>query len=190
MMQPKHANACPAWADRIAECAGETDGGGQWSAVAAHVKTCAGCAQAAEELSALRRALRALPARQTSPAFESCLAARLAGLDAQRERASWRTQWADWWHGHRAVRPALALGAMTLALAGAAFFGHVAPVTVHTLPAVSAPDLGLVSHCVEQHRTEAAAQPLSDLSAQNLAAQVDGGASADASAGAANEDGL
>lgn len=190
-MEPINAAACSEWAKQIAEYADGTVAGNSLARVAAHLEMCAGCAQAYKELAALRRGLSALPARQTSPHFEARLAARLADLDTQRERASWRTKWADLWQaGPRLARPALALGAMTLALAGAAFFGHVTPVPISTPPSVLAADHALVSHCVEEHRTEAAAQPLSDLSAQNLAAQVDGAAPADAAVIAANEDGL
>ena len=190
-MEPKYTAACPAWAERIAERADGTLPGGRLASVTAHLEACTGCAQAAEEMAVLRRAVSALPVRPTSPHFEARLAARLAAVEAQRERASWRTMWAEAWQGGpRAVRPALALGAMTLVAVGAAFFEHVTPTLVSAPPVSLAADHALVSHCVEQHRTEAAAQPLSDLSAQNLAAQVDRASSADASAGTANEDGL
>lgn len=190
-MEPKHTSACPAWAAQIAEQGEGTPPGEQAARVTAHLDTCAGCAQAAQETAVLSRALGALPARQTSPYFEARLAARLADMERQRARASWRTRWADWWQGApRAVRPALALGAMSLVAMGAAFFEHIAPMPLSPPPSAIAADHGLVSHCVEQHRTEAAAQPLSDLSAQNLAAQVDGASAADTSAGMTNEDGL
>jgi hypothetical protein len=191
IMEPINAVACSEWTALIAERANGTLAGKSLARVAAHLDTCAGCAQMAEDMAALRRALGALPARQTSPHFEARLAARLADRDAQRKRASWRTRWAEAWQaGPRAVRPALALGAMALVAGGAAFFEHVTPTAIVTPPSALAADPALLSHCVEQHRTEAAAQPLSDLSAQNLAAQVDGASSADASAGMTNEDGL
>lgn len=190
-MEPKNTSACPQWAGLIAEWASEAERSGRPASVTAHLKTCAGCAQMAEELAVLRRALGALPARQTSPQFEAQLAARLAAADAHRERVSWRARWADLWQaGPRLARPALALGAMTLAAVGAAFFEHVTPTAISAPPSVTATDTSLVSHCVEQNRTEAAAQPLSDLSAQNLASQEDGSAPADADEGTANEDGL
>lgn len=189
-MELKHTNACPKWAEQIAGLADGTLTGKEAARVTAHVQACPACAQAVKETAALRQALRALPPRQTSARFEANLAARLAETDAQRERASRQTRRGSAWQAKsRFARPALALAAMAT-LAGAAFFGHVTPQTLSSLPPVAAPDAGLVSHCVEQHRTEAAAQPLSDLSAQNLAAQVDASASAGAETGAANEDGL
>ncbi len=194
-MELKNTAACPQWAEQIASLADGTLEGKEAARATAHVQACPACAQTVKETAALRQALRALPPRQTSARFEANLAARLAETDAQRKHASWQTRWGIAWQAKpRFARPALALAAMT-ALAGAAFFGHVTPQTLSTLPPVAAPDAGLVSHCVEQHRTEAAAQPLSDLSAQNLAAQVDGSASADATMGGAeadgaNEDGL
>lgn len=190
-MEPKHTRPCREWAEPIAEWAGGSGTDKQTGQVAAHLQTCARCARAAEEQSALHLALSALPARPTSPAFEARLAARLADSGTQKQRASWRTHWSDWWQAApRLARPALALGAMTLVAAGAVFFEHVTPPATPPVPLTMAADAGLVSHCVEQHRTEDAAQPLSDLSAQNLAAQVDDGSSGDANANMASEDGL
>lgn len=189
-MEPTHTDACPKWAEQIA--AGmDAEGQSLPSALTAHLATCAGCAQAARETAALKGALGALGSRPPSAQFEARLAARLASAEARREQRSWRTYWAGLWPpAPRVLRPALALGAMSLALGGAALFGHLPPPTVTTPPGALAADRSLVSHCVEQHRTEADAQPLSDLSAQNLASQMDGGAPADAGAGAASEDGL
>lgn len=190
-MEPKHTAACPEWAAHISEAASGTGESARRAQVTAHLQTCAGCARFAEDLSVLRGALGALPARPTSASFEARLAARLAAANAEREEKSWSARWAGLWQvAPRGLRPALALGAMSVALAGTAFFAHLPATTLTTPPVSLTVDGSLVSHCVEQHRTEAAAQPLSDLSAQNLAAQEDGSAPLDATANAASEDGL
>ncbi len=190
-MEQTHTPVCPEWAERIAEHAEGTLTGKRGEPVTAHLETCAGCAQAAQELAVLSRTLRALPAYQTSPAFEARLAARLADMDRQRDQGSWQSRWAALWQGGpRLVRPALALGALSLVTGSAVFLTHLTPITVSTPPSALAADHALVSHCVEQHRTEAAAQPLSDISAQNLAAHVDSASVADAGTGSGTEDGL
>ncbi len=156
----------------------------------AHLSACPACAALAQELGAQRRALRALPVRPTSPEFEAKLAARLAALEAPRPALSFRVSALSWPRAAvRFARPTLALGAAVAVAVGVALFERPA-FTPGLSAAQTAADRSLVSHCVRQHQTDASALPLSDPSAQNLAAQVDEGAAAPLGGVSAGEDTL
>lgn len=156
----------------------------------AHLSACPACAALAQELQAQCRALRALPVRQTSPEFEAKLAARLAALDAPRPALTSRVSAWRWPQAAmRFARPTLALGAAVAVAVGVALFERPAFTPV-LAPTQAAADRSLVSHCVRQHQTDASALPLSDPSAQNLAAQVDDANAASLDAATAGEDAL
>lgn len=143
--------------------------------VRAHLEQCAACARLAEDFRALGRLLHGLPAAQMTAGFESDLAARLAHARRPSPLTSWLRRIAGTLRPVPARRPALALGAALLVTAGVVMHPQpLGPITPGPItPATVSFDQPLVTHCVEQHRSDAAAQPLSDIAAQNLATQLD-----------------
>lgn len=144
--------------------------------VHAHVEECKSCARLADDFRTMGRLLNTLPTAQTSAGFENRLAERLAQARRPSPLASWlRRAGGVLWPASFHLRPALALGAAIVVTAGVVFH----PSQLDTLqPSPPAPvsagfDNPLVTHCVEQHRSYVAVQPLSDLAAQNLATQID-----------------
>ncbi len=146
--------------------------------VQAHLAHCPACAQLAQDFRAMRGLLRGLPKSETSSDFEAALTARLAqtrpaspAVARMRRLSSARLAPPSLW------RPALALAAAAAVVAGVAFFPspQIPSVPTPQPPAVS--DGALLAHCVQQHRSYVAAQPLSDIAAQNLANQLDNSAS-------------
>ena len=104
-----------------------------------HVASCAVCAQAAQELTATRNLLRALPAREPSANFEAMLAKRLADTALQPRRESWRASASEWMSGlwkTPSLRPAFAVGAAALALM---------PFAMIALRATTRPDIATVT---------------------------------------------
>lgn len=149
--------------------------------VQTHAAACAECAQVQRQLSALRCALRSLPAPGPSAGFDAALAERLA-LTRRPATLSGAALWKDrlaWLFVNppaRRLRPVLALGAA--ATASGLFFltTPAAPPAPTTLPAAvpaAAVDHAFVAECVAQRRREAAGEPLADLAAQNLAGHLD-----------------
>jgi hypothetical protein len=161
--------------------------------VQAHVAGCADCGQVRREVEALTQALGALPAHKPSAGFDAALAQRIALT--RRPQAAPETWWETWmetWHERMArasgpaparLRPALALGFAVTAVGAVALFPQfisqqeVRP-PAPLIPAARAADHAFVADCVAQRRRDAAGEPLADLSAQNLAGNLDGAAPA------------
>lgn len=149
--------------------------------VQTHAAGCAECAQIQRQLSALRGALRSLPAPGPSAGFDAALAERLAltrrpaalsGAAVWKERLSGIFGNLPAWR----LRPALALGAAAAA-SGLFFLSTPTAPPVLTTPPAAVPaavvDHAFVAECVAQRRREAAGEPLADLAAQNLAGHLD-----------------
>jgi hypothetical protein len=119
----------------------------------------------AEEFQSLTRALHGINSEQPSLNFDDNLAAKLAKLPKPGRRfrflpASIRDMFVL--APRRVLRQSLAFSAAAAIAAGGAFFligGHQ--------NVGDTPDT-LLTTCLQQHRVDAAAQPLSDLSAQAL----------------------
>ncbi|MDQ2686840.1 MAG: zf-HC2 domain-containing protein [Armatimonadota bacterium] len=144
--------------------------------VHAHLEECESCQRLAEDFRTMGRLLNGLPTAQTSAEFEGQLAERLAQARRPSPLASWlRRAGGVLWPAPTILRPALALGAAMLVTMGIVFH----PSQLDTLqpspptPVSAGFDNPLVTHCVEQHRSYVAVQPLSDIAAQNLATQLD-----------------
>lgn len=163
--------------------------------VQAHVADCAGCGQVRRDMETLVHALGALPARKPSAGFDSALAQRIAlTRRPQATRQTWAQTWLGAWRARTArasgpaparLRPALALGLAVTAVGAVALFPQltrqqevIPPAPL--VPAARAADHAFVAECVAQRRRDAAGEPLADLSAQNLAGNLDGTAPADA----------
>lgn len=145
--------------------------------VRTHLDGCPECARLAQELQTLGGLLRSLPAAQTSADFDAGLARRIARTRRPSPAQVWLQRIGNaLCPSPTLLRPALALGSAAAAAAvavGVVYFER--PITPPPVPLVSTSiDRPLVSQCVEQHRSYVAAQPLSDIAAQNLASQVDG----------------
>ncbi len=161
--------------------------------VQAHVAGCADCGQVRREVEALTQALGALPAHKPSAGFDAALAQRIA-LTRRPQAApqTWREKWIETWHERMArasgpaparLRPALALGFAVTAVGAVALFPRFIPQQevrppAPLIPAARVADHAFVADCVAQRRRDAAGEPLADLSAQNLAGNLDGAAPA------------
>ena len=158
--------------------------------VHAHLEECASCNRLAADFRAMGLLLHGLPTAQMSAAFDSRLAERLAQTRRPSPLASWlRRAGSVLWPAPSVRRPALALGAAMLVTAGIVFHPQpLGPVAPGTTPSAAAFDTPLVTHCVEQHRSYVAAQPLSDIAAQNLATQLDSSGSLTSDGSAAPEE--
>lgn len=121
-----------------------------------HLDQCPACAQQAQGMMEMRQALRALPHRQTSPMFEARLAERLAQAQHPVRRGAWWSRLAP--PTPLLLRPALALGAVTLAVAGAAFLHPWGPAATVATPTDDYNNL--ISQSVALHQRDVAAQPL------------------------------
>lgn len=154
----------------------------------AHLAECEACVRLTQEMEATRLLLRALPAQRTSSEFELRLANRLAKTRQPREM-DWRQRiWASLSPPPRLLRPALALGAAAAAVVGAILYPWQSPPP--SPPVSTASESALVSQCVAQHQSDVAAQPLSDLAAQNLTAHLNDAVTTDPSADPVAEDNL
>ena len=146
---------------------------GRRAQVQAHLAGCAECARLSREIAATRGLLRALPPRQTSAQFEARLAERLA--QARRARAL-RTPGRSGWRPACGCRRAPCARRWPCARrrrrsSGVALYPTPTPVPPPA-PAPAVSESALVSQCVAQHQSAAAAQPLSDPAAQNLTASL------------------
>lgn len=141
--------------------------------VQTHVSQCAACGPLLHDLEALRRKMQALPTRQPSANFEAALAQRLALTRRPEKRQTWRDKIAGALRRPAPLlRPALALGIAVTAVGGVLLLpSH--PRVVATPAAVRSADHAFVADCLAQRRSDAAGEPLGDLSAQNLAGHLD-----------------
>ncbi|MEO7718791.1 MAG: zf-HC2 domain-containing protein [Capsulimonas sp.] len=162
----------------------------QSSQVESHLAECASCRTFAQEMKVISQGVAALPRRQTSAAFDTVLAARLA--EAQRVAAAkpaWRRALDNlFFTPQQALRPGLAVCGVAAAMGVAVFFSpHIAPPAI-TPPQAQTDDGAMVAQCIEQHRSDVSAQPLDDWSAQNLSQQFDSKAPAAPSAVSLSEE--
>jgi len=155
--------------------------------VQTHLANCIACSTMSRELQSLRQMLQGLPTRQPSTQFEARLAQRLALTRRPQKRLMWRDRLARTFQAPALrLRPALALGFALSAVAVVLWTPqHLA--SPPDTPAAHVMDRAFVADCVAQHRREAAAEPLADLAAQNLAGHLD---NAPAPATAASDAGL
>lgn len=145
--------------------------------VQTHLAECGSCRSVSRELLSLRQMLQGLPTLQPSAQFEAKLAQRLALTRRPAPRISWQvslqSRLRETFHRPAAaLRPALALGFGLSAIAAAIWIPQF-QVTPPDAVAVRVADRAFVADCVAQHRREAAAEPLADLAAQNLAGHLD-----------------
>ena len=152
----------------LTEFADDTlDAGTAWQ-VQTHLSGCDSCRMLHRELASVTKLLHTLPAAAPSAGFDAALAQRLALTRRPAAPASmFRTQGM-----FRRLRPAFAL---SLALAAGTFaaFSPGHPPKSPAVPSAHAADPAFVADCVAQHRRDAAAEPLADLSAQTLAGNLD-----------------
>lgn len=118
---------------------------------------------------------------EPSAQFDAALAQRLALTRRPQPRLTWRDNFAHAWrqtfHSPRPLlRPVFALVALT-AVASIALLPQ-RPATPGMEPPVvtRSVDRSFVADCVAQRRQDAAAEPLADLAAQNLAGHLDNAA--------------
>lgn len=142
--------------------------------IAKHLPTCASCRQLVEDFRANVNLLGSLPLKQTSTAFDSALARRLAAIQEERARRSWLAGIADAFRPSRTNvwRPAFATVAAVVIVGGGIY--STFPRTQIITPPPTA-NSALIDQCVAEHRNYAESQPLSDFSAQTLADQEDDG---------------
>jgi len=146
--------------------------------VQTHLSNCPDCHRISREFQALRGILQSLPTQGPSAEFEAKLSQRLALTRIPEKKSTGKgLQWRDRLlapfqpRGLR-IRPALAFGFVVVAAAAFVWVPQhraAAPPS----PASLAMDQTFVSDCVAQHRRETAAEPLTDLAAQNLAGHLD-----------------
>ncbi len=170
----------------LSEFTDETlDASAAWQ-VQTHLSGCAECARISRDFEASKRLLQALPSAVPSAGFDAALMQRLAFT--RRPVAppqTWRTKIAAVFAAPpRSLRPALALGAAVMAGSAVLLFPVHPPKPIPALVVRSA-DPAFVADCVAQHHWDTAAEPLADLSAQNLAGNLDNPAAPDPSSGAA-----
>ena len=138
------------------------------SVVQSHIGQCAECAKLASDFQSLTEALGNVPSKQPSLNFDGNLAKRLAELPKPSAKphlsfSNLRSVLSV--SPRRVIRQTLAFTAV-VALGGLFLALNMRSATVDNS------DI-LLAHCVQQHRIDAAAQPLSDLSAQALSARPD-----------------
>ena len=148
----------------------------EWQAQG-HLARCEECALTLREARAVKNVLKAAPRPEVSANFEARLAARRAAQKKPSRRAAWGESWrsrvaAVMTLPTAALRPALAAGVAATLIGGAILGNQVwhGPAPLNAAPAAA--NL-LVTHCVAQHRSYAAAQPLADPAAQNLLAHLE-----------------
>jgi hypothetical protein len=139
--------------------------------VKSHISKCLPCAKKAGDFDTVRRLLREMPKLETSAQFDDKLFQKLAELPQTDKKPglSFRGVWSDLWFAHRGgLQRGLAFAVGCLAVGGLTIFANL-----NTRHSGEKADTALLNLCVEQHRIDSAAQPLSDPSAQNLAAGQD-----------------
>ncbi len=160
------------------------DAGTAWQ-IQNHLAECSACAEVSRNMHEVSGLLRALPTQKTSTLFDAKLAERIALVRRPERRPSWSARLRRWFAPSPSrLRPMLGLGAAAAGIAGVAFFAQPRVIVPQPLAPTAASDGSLVSHCLQQHRSDVAAQPLSDWAAQDLAGHLD---SADNAAPAAPE---
>ena len=171
--------------------------------VQTHLAACTACTQLSRDLLTMRQALQALPTRHPSDQFDAKLAQRLAltrrpQLDVPRRSPLAVTRQGRLAGIFRAIglpaasrhlRPALALGFALTAIAAAVWVPQYQGPSPDS-SAVHLADKAFVADCVAQHRRAAAAEPLADLAAQNLAGNLDTTPASDSYAPKASDTGL
>ena len=148
--------------------------------VDSHLASCPDCRRMADDFRANKSVMSSMPLRQTSSAFDSALAQRIAAINDQRAKRSWLDRLADALRPSRTNvwRPAFAtMSALAVVGMSVVFLTPTPIVPRQTAPSVT--DTALIQQCVVQHRSYAEAQPLGDFSAQTLAQQYDGDGDAD-----------
>jgi anti-sigma factor RsiW len=136
----------------------------QSARIQAHLAGCASCAESVQAMHTVRQTLQGLKRNQTSAHFDSALAARL--VQTHHERRTWADRW-EAFTAPRRLRPALALGLTTCAVAGALFLHTTTPPLTAAQPNE---DAALISQCVAVHQRDVAAQPLTDPTAPGVSA--------------------
>ncbi len=160
----------------LSEFADETlDVSTAWQ-IQTHLAGCEACHELSREFQGLRGMLHSLPVRQPSAQFEASLAQRLAFTRRPETQLPWRDRLSSAFPFGLRLRPALALG-FALSSAAAFLWLPIHPSSAPAVPAAHGMDQAFVADCVAQHRREAAAEPLADLAAQNLAGHLDNTAS-------------
>lgn len=160
-----------------------------------HLAACTACTKVSRDLLSIRQALQALPNLQPSNEFDAKLAQRLALTRRPPLVVTRQGRLAGIFRTialpplGRRLRPVLALGFALTAIVAAVWVPQY-----HAPPpdssAVRLTDKAFVADCVAQHRRAAAAEPLADLAAQNLAGNLDTAPASDTYAQKASDTGL
>jgi anti-sigma factor RsiW len=146
--------------------------------VQTHLAGCTACTKVSRNLLSMRQALQALPTRHPSNEFDAKLAQRLALTRRPPLVVTSQGRLAGIFRTivlpttGRRLRPVLALGFALTAIAAAIWVPRY-PGPTPDSSAVRLADKTFVADCVAQHRRAAAAEPLADLAAQNLAGNLD-----------------
>lgn len=149
------------------------DAGTAWQ-IQNHLAECSACAEVSRNMQEVSGLLRALPTQKTSALFDAKMAERLALVRRPEPRPSWQARLRRWFAPSPSrLRPMLGLGAAAAGIAGVAFFAQPRVIVPPPLAPTVVSDGSLVSHCLQQHRSDVAAQPLSDWAAQDLAGHLD-----------------
>jgi anti-sigma factor RsiW len=144
---------------------------GRAADVARHLPDCSECSNLLEDFRANKARLSSMPLRQTSTGFDAALAQRIAAINQQRTQRSWLAGLAEAFKPSRTNiwRPAVASIAAVGIVIGSVMWSSVTP----THPPQPNADPALIQQCIAQHRNYSESQPLTDLSAQTLADQLD-----------------
>lgn len=163
---------CQAIAPLISEYInGTLDSKDVWM-VQSHIARCEPCALMAAEFQTLTQLLKKVPERTPTSSFDEKLASRIASLPqpSPRPRFSLSIFWQDMGRSRTTVlRSAIALASACAAVLGIFLVTSRGPNTT----AFENAETPLLTHCIEQHRIDSAAQPLSDLSVQDVSARQD-----------------
>jgi anti-sigma factor RsiW len=152
-----------------------------------HLAICPECSSAAASLSAVSRILASATRLEVSKTFDASLEARLLAVSQQRARVSIGDTIVDrlkmvWSRGAGyPARWSAPMAAIASVAVFAAIFLH--PASSPTVPraavrpliasVTTANDTSVMQACLNQHRSDATADPMSDTSAQMLTASVD-----------------
>ncbi|MGO8671598.1 MAG: anti-sigma factor family protein [Capsulimonadaceae bacterium] len=166
-------NKCDNWKPLLSEYIDDGLDSRRTTQVEKHLADCGDCRTFVDSLRSNKDLLRSLPLHQTSSTFDTRLAERIAALNGPPAVAN---PLAAWWQSvfahpvpGRILRPAFA------AVAAFGVIGTGFGLYFHTsIVGTPQTDTALIAHCVEQHRSYVESEPLTDVSAQALAGQVDG----------------